>query len=322
MDEHSIRKLLKKYAEGLCTESEKRLVEQWYLDVASSKACVHEVPGEERLMQLKEESWKNIQPQKKGRMRLLKWVGSAAAAVVVLTGATWLIQYRKLSTGGAAAYVQLETREGEVRSFLLPDSSTVWLNSGSTIHYSQHFNEQKREVILDEGEAFFDVRHIDGKTFTVAAGNTKTTVLGTAFNIRSYHYLSERQISVARGKVQVETLAGGKEQTAATLLPGEQLVVDTASRRYKMQHVKAEDFIAWKDGLLQFNKESLFTISKMIESKFHMRSRFESDSIGSLLFKASFKTSDPLKTILDDLSEAGNLEYKIEADEIIFSLKK
>lgn len=321
MDEHNIRDLLKKYADNRCTDDEKQKVEQWYLNASSSAGQDQQIPDEDVLLALKEASWKEIKKRKRARVKTLKWIGSAAAAVILVVVMLWGGRVRNPEKE-VITFVQLETGKDNVRLFVLPDSSRVWLNSGSRIRYNSRFNIEERELILEEGEAFFDVTHQPLKPFTVIAGNTKTAVLGTAFNIRSYHYLDERQISVARGKVQVETFAGNSKNGPEILLPGEQLAVDTASGRYQKRTIKAEDLKAWKEGLLQFNNETLLTISKMIENKFLIRSRFASDSISNLRFKASFKTNDPLKTILDDLSQAGNLDYRIEANEIIFSPKK
>ena len=45
---------------------------------------------------------------------------------------------------------------GQVSKVVLPDSSTVWLNSGSSITYSNVFGTTTRNIELS-GEAFFDV---------------------------------------------------------------------------------------------------------------------------------------------------------------------
>ena len=46
---------------------------------------------------------------------------------------------------------------GEQKRLILPDSSEVWLNAGSSILYPETFAKDKRQVILN-GEAYFSVK--------------------------------------------------------------------------------------------------------------------------------------------------------------------
>jgi ferric-dicitrate binding protein FerR (iron transport regulator) len=68
----------------------------------------------------------------------------------------------------------------EVLTLYLPDSSKVWLNINSRIKYPKKFTTRDVEL---SGEGFLLVRKNKG-TFTVTTGNTITTVVGTAFNLK------------------------------------------------------------------------------------------------------------------------------------------
>lgn len=61
----------------------------------------------------------------------------------------------------------------------------------------------KRQVTLD-GEAFFEVRKADGKTFTIQSGEASTTVLGTSFNMQAYPEESGVEVTVKTGKVELK----------------------------------------------------------------------------------------------------------------------
>jgi len=70
------------------------------------------------------------------------------------------------------------------RYITLPDGSTVILHAGSKLDYPVSFNGNTREVNLI-GEGYFDVQHDPARPFIIHTGHLKTTVLGTAFNIKA-----------------------------------------------------------------------------------------------------------------------------------------
>ena len=49
--------------------------------------------------------------------------------------------------------IEVSVAYGEQKRLILPDSSEVWLNAGSTILYPETFAKDKRLVILN-GEAY------------------------------------------------------------------------------------------------------------------------------------------------------------------------
>ena len=106
------------------------------------------------------------------------WMRIAAAAVVLLGIAFWL--FPDFSNDGT---ILKQTIAKENTTIELPDGSKIWLNQNSTLEYKKNF--EKRIVYL-EGEAFFDVAKDKSRPFEIYAGKSKTTVLGTSFNIRAY----------------------------------------------------------------------------------------------------------------------------------------
>lgn len=53
--------------------------------------------------------------------------------------------------------IEVSVAYGEQKRLILPDSSEVWLNAGSSILYPETFAKDKRQVILN-GEAYFSVK--------------------------------------------------------------------------------------------------------------------------------------------------------------------
>ncbi|HEX6181360.1 MAG TPA: FecR family protein, partial [Chitinophagaceae bacterium] len=122
-------------------------------------------------------------PRKRGLFRSM--YGRVAIAVVLLiivTGA--VIQLSKKTTPLTAMHEVL-TQNGSRTRTILPDGSTVWLNAGSKISYQPGLPGTTREVTL-EGEAYFDIVKRTGRAFIVHTKEIDISVLGTAFNVKSY----------------------------------------------------------------------------------------------------------------------------------------
>jgi ferric-dicitrate binding protein FerR (iron transport regulator) len=87
---------------------------------------------------------------------------------------------------------------GVTTEFLLPDNSSVLLNSGSAVEYKKWNWNNERKLKLD-GEAFFKVAK--GKKFEVATELGTVSVLGTQFNVKSR--ATRLDVTCYEGKVQV-----------------------------------------------------------------------------------------------------------------------
>jgi transmembrane sensor len=92
---------------------------------------------------------------------------------------------------------------GEVRTVSLPDGSTAILGPDSAI--AVDYGAASRSIRLLQGQAHFDVVHDPSHPFRVAAKDIRTTVLGTAFDVRMVG--DETTVAVARGRVRVQSEA-------------------------------------------------------------------------------------------------------------------
>lgn len=92
------------------------------------------------------------------------------------------------------------TSTAELRSIQMADGSTVHLAPDSAV--TLDIDGDARRARLVKGEAFFEVAPDADHPFTVAARDVKTTVLGTAFNVR----LGGRGavVAVREGRVRVD----------------------------------------------------------------------------------------------------------------------
>src|SRR5690606_1488289 len=112
----------------------------------------------------------------------------------------------------------------------LSDGSQVWLNESSTIRYPEHFEKDKREVLLS-GEACFDVGPDKKRPFVVKTSKVTTRVLGTSFNVNAYQKEPQTKVTVETGRVAVSLAGDQKEQReVAQLTPQQELVVNNQNK--------------------------------------------------------------------------------------------
>ena len=139
-----------------------------------------EAVGQEILGRLQASKQLQQQQQHSIKLKRKKTMLSMAAAIsFLLLSAALLFHYSYNSN-----YITVTVPKGETRQLVLPDGSTVWLNSASTFKYPKKFGK-KRLVYLEDGEGFFDIVHDEKVPFVVEASGIKTNVLGTSFVVKS-----------------------------------------------------------------------------------------------------------------------------------------
>ena len=102
------------------------------------------------------------------------WVRAAAAiALCAVIACAFVYLPRGLSYA---------TETGEQRIVNLDDGSRVSLNSGTRM--AIRFADHERRIVLEEGEAYFEVAQDSRRPFVVVAGTHRVTALGTSFVVR------------------------------------------------------------------------------------------------------------------------------------------
>jgi len=97
----------------------------------------------------------------------------------------------------------------------LEDGTKVMLNANSSIEYPRSFADAEvREVEL-KGEAHFEVTKNPHRPFVVTAGNMKTQVLGTVFDVKAYRKDSPK-VTLMEGHVKVSN-----QETSIDMRPGQ-----------------------------------------------------------------------------------------------------
>lgn len=234
------------------------------------------------------------------------------AAIIVFLFSTSLSSYyiyTKLSTSNNVLSYETIVPHGSQSKIVLPDKTTVWLNSGSKLKYNANYGKDNRTVELT-GEAYFEVSKNKNKPFLVIANSIKVKVLGTVFNVRSYSNEKNIEVNLLEGKVDV-SLNIDDSPDKLSLIPNQKVVYDKSEKTFTTSNTDASKAASWTTGKLCFVDASLQDIAKDLERRFDVKIIFKTQSIKNELYSGSLDLKQPITQILEyiDVDRKYNRKY-------------
>ena len=186
-----------------------------------------------------------------------------ASIAVILASLVFLIRPVILDPEEASLMQIYRTAVSEHRSIALPDGSAIAMGAKSSL--SVNFSPEERIVMLESGEALFEVADEGGRPFIVMAGAGTITALGTTFNVR--RDADRVVVTVTEGRVEVKrtpqgipggSLArhSGRQLVATTIGVGDQAVV-SATELSIVELKDPEAVTEWQTGHLYYRAEPL-----------------------------------------------------------------
>ncbi|MEO5682819.1 MAG: FecR family protein [Chitinophagaceae bacterium] len=246
---------------------------------------------------------------------------------------------------------EVSTKYGSRTKLLLPDSTQVWLNSGSKLSYDKSYGNGIREVSL-QGEAFFDVVKNPAHPFVIHTSSIDIKVLGTAFNVKSFPGEKNTETSLIRGSIEV-TIHNRPDQKII-LSPNEKLITAneqplTTTARLEKNPMAAklaaenqanmrEEPIAqvshltyeprdstvietsWMENKLIFRSETFEDLSVKMERWYGVNIRFADEAIKPKRLNGIFE-NETIQQALKALQLITPFAYKMNKTEIIISSK-
>lgn len=359
---HKSKELLSKFKEGNLSPSEnselasilragdrndelrKDMEEIWageeYPDAAVPLERIH-VQLRKKLGQpdLSESSQRNTSP-----FAFIKPFLKYAALIVFTAGFTWIgrdVMYRrevKQSEAHRVVNTEIFVPYGSKSKIILPDGSTVSLNSGSYLRYPSSFDSVNRSVFI-QGEAFFDIRKDPRNPFIVKTADIMIKVLGTRFNVKSYSDEKTVETTLVSGSIEIykNDSSWSDRKRILVLKPNQQAIYEkqTGNIAVNEKNEKAGDkvirpirtflvqkkddldpFIAWKDNRMIFRDESFSELSKKMERWYNVEIEIHSEDMSEALFSGIFE-KETVEQALNALKIATPFEYKMNKNKII-----
>lgn len=154
---------------------------------------------------------------------------------------------------------------GETPVFTLSDGSTVQLNASSAVAYD--FTAGSRTVRLLRGQAYFEVARDPARPFTVEAGSTRVTALGTAFDVRLD--AAGADVTVTHNAVLITDEGGAP--APLRLEQGERAVSARPGESRQVQRSDAATALAWRRGQLVVDDAPLSRVVEEMNRHFYGR---------------------------------------------------
>ena len=235
--------------------------------------------------------------------------GAAVAASLLLVSAFAMIGQLEPPTDNVH-----QTERGQQKTVSLADGSTVVLNSDTK--FTVQMSEKERLILLEKGEAVFEVRRNESRPFKVVAADQVVTVLGTKFAV--HRKAGEVEIAVTEGKVQIDTVESLKGESPPVVVrkgdiaktdQGTVLVINQG-----LETVIRE--LSWRQGFIIFDKMPLSEAAAEFNryndgalivqdpqiASIHVSGRFKTDNLAAFVrlltegfgFKATYLNDDIL----------------------------
>ena len=308
-----IQELIKKFISNTCSEKERKLLFH-YIQRSDNDELLKDIIDQEffnlsdgKLPEkesdhLYEKISKGI--NRKDKFSIYSVYKIAASLIIVLISALIFLHFNVRKITYTTAY-------GEVMKIQLPDNSSVILNANSSIEFKKDgFAKNDRELWL-KGEAFFNIRTLNGKAFIVYAEGMNVEVLGTQFNIKSRR--GNTNVFLREGKVKLNHQKINKE---ITLLPGEMAEYKEDKQMINTKKAKSENYLSWIDNKLMFDRMTLSEIAAILNDNYGLQVVFDHESFGKLVFTGS-TPADNLDILFGSIEKLFGLVIEKKNDKII-----
>ncbi len=251
----------------------------------------------------------NAPPARHTGLPLKWWQASALAASVLLAIALIGLHSRPTSAPQAHADT-FDTGIGGHRIVALVEGSRIEMNTATRLRTL--ISNQRRDVWLDRGEAFFEVAHIEDSLFVVHAGPRTITVVGTQFSVR--RDADKVTVAVLKGRVRVEDPMRGESSATTTVTPGDVAIGEGSSTIVTSKPIAAiEAKLTWREGRLVFAATSLAEVADEFNRYNHRQLVIADPAVAAIRISGTFRASN-VEAFVRLLKEAYGLKVESTAD--------
>jgi ferric-dicitrate binding protein FerR (iron transport regulator) len=251
--------------------------------------------------------------------RNFRRIAAVITLVISISVASFYIYKDVISPNDSAICFETVAQKGSQAKIILPDSTVVWLNSGSSLKYNQSFGKKNREVIL-LGEGYFEVKKDKGKPFLVHSTELDVKVMGTVFNVKAYKEDNEVVVDLIEGSVEV-SLPENKNCGSFKMKPNEKIVFNKQTKKIESSDTDASRSALWTTGKLCFVDATIEKITKDLERKYNVKIKISNEQIKKEIFSGSLNLDISLKDILSYIDVDKKFKINQVGDTILIDVK-
>lgn len=225
------------------------------------------------------------------------WYIAASVALVLIVGGLWMYS----NTGRTQIEKYIEFTAQESRMYLLPDSSKVWMQPGSSIRFAENFKEC-RDVWL-KGNSLFEVRKNSGSKFRVYIDKAFIEVKGTCFLIRQ-NDPNANEITLFNGSIEFN-IESTHDKIA--MKPLQELVYNPVSARTQLRRIEN---IEWQNGRYNFTQFNLEHLTRIMNQMYGSHITISDKVNKNCAFTGSIRYDESLEDVIDKICFSLNLRSK------------
>ena len=225
------------------------------------------------------------------------WYIAASVALVLIVGGLWMYS----NTGRIQIEKYIEFTAQESRMYLLPDSSKVWMQPGSSIRFAENFKEC-RDVWL-KGNSLFEVRKNSGSKFRVYIEKAFIEVKGTCFLIKQNNP-NANEITLFNGSIEFN-IESTHDKIA--MKPLQELVYNPVSARTQLRRIEN---IEWQNGRYNFTQFNLEHLTRIMNQMYGSHITISDKVNKNCAFTGSIRYDESLEDVIDKICFSLNLRSK------------
>ena len=270
------------------TDADNAALETWLAQSPANRLAFWRVKGAwsqtERLNALRPATALKPAAIRARKTRPVLRFAAAAIAVAVIGG------YAASNILSGPAYKTYSTGVGVRETITLPDGSQIELNTDTSVRVAEA--ALHRNVVLDRGEAFFQIKHDAAHPFVVTAENSRVVDLGTKFTVRAE--TGRVEVALVEGRARIEPLEGNTRGRIATLAPGDVAVAEKDSLHVRTLPTRdLADDLGWRRGVLIFRRTTLSEAAAQF-NRYNTHKLIVPDaSVAELQLGGTFQSNNP-----------------------------
>ena len=273
-----------------------------------------------------------------------RWIRVAASAAIILSigSVSYWFYYRSTGqvVGGEFAAQNTELKSGLVRKYndtskpmmiLLTDGSSVVLQPGARLSYSENSAQNRREVTLT-GKAFFEIVKNRNKPFLVYSYGLATKVLGTSFLIDASEDSKEIKVEVKTGTVAVFSINNLSAEKRQNLINKPELDGVTLRHNQRIafskENGKISKFLSQEkasEGQQDISKQDFFfdeapisQVFSALEEAYNVKIIYDKVLMGNCPLNATL-IGQPFKEKLEVICNALDAQFVIAENQVTIS---
>jgi transmembrane sensor len=232
----------------------------------------------------------------------------AAAVLIFGIACTYLLlgPAKRMAPPPVAYWDAYSTDYGELKTVQLMDGSLMQMNTNTQVRVNRAATG--REMILEKGEAWFDVRHNSSQPFLVHVGLASVNAIGTTFSVwrktdaTAVTLVKEGRVKVTQPSYDSKVLTD--DQTAVAGPDG----VEVADVDPKVM----ERMLSWKKGELAFEGQTLKEVVAAFNRFNREKLKIDDPSIAQRRIGGTYSARDP-KGFAQLLERTFGIHYFVES---------